>query len=161
MIYSDIQWYKWVNKPLSSISEYQNGPVQHLVKAKVKIQDQRIAIPEKTQKSHIQSRSQSQVEVIPVITYKPSQPAHHLVKMGFNVSSCIPTKASGTSMVIPIGSDPSHTGQTINGGSDSIGESDIGSPKDCQTTGSFNSICKSTSEQMEQMLFPLHQQLLP
>ena len=83
---------------------------------------------------------------IPVITYKPSQPAHHLVKMGINVSSCIPTKASGTSMVTPIGSDPSHTGQTINGGSDSIGESDIGSLKDCQTTVSFNSTCESTSE---------------
>ena len=36
-------------------------------------------------------------------------------------------------------------GQTMNGGSESVGKSDIGSLKDCQTTDPLNSICKSTS----------------
>ena len=38
---------------------------------------------------------------------------------------------------------PADTGQTINEGSNSNSESVIGSPRDCQTTGSFNSTCES------------------
>ena len=47
--------------------------------------------------------------------------------------------------ITPITSAPADTGQTINEGSNSNSESVIGSPRDCQTTGSFNSTCESVT----------------